>query len=154
MTQPADAAAAGPVEVDADGFEALRQLVVARHHHILSKEDPIAMLQTVNELLVTQTATKLERAQEAVLTRFCHELELSAVAWKREAKELGERTLEAARRSSTEHIEQATAELVRTLTIEYGKHTAALKQSRRAATVNTLLLIAFACSVLGRLWLH
>lgn len=154
MAQPADAAAASPLELDADGFEALRQLVVARHHHILSKEDPIAMLQTVNELLVTQTATKLERAQDAVLTRFCHELEISAVAWKREAKELGERTLEAARCVSTEHIEQATTQLLRVLAIEYGKHAAALRQSRRAATINTLLLIALACSVLGRLWLH
>lgn len=150
-SQPSDVAADGDTGHVSDEFEALQHLVATRHHVLLGPDDPIALLHTVNELLVAQTAKKLEQAQHAVLTKFCHELELSVAAWKREAKEVGERTLEAARRVSTEQITESQQELIDALARERTRTTAAM---RRATLLNTIVLLATALSILGFRWLH
>jgi CHASE3 domain sensor protein len=134
-----------------DGFHELQQLVAARHHVLLNRDDPIAMLQTVNELLVQQTAAALDQAQAAALAKFFDELEVSVSAWKREAKELGERTLDAARRISVQQIEQATQDLLAALARE---HERARTTFKRAAALNTLVFIVFAFVVLRALWHH
>jgi hypothetical protein len=120
-----------------DGFAALKDQVSKRHHVLLDRNDPIAMLHTVNEMLVAETAAGLERAQNAVLTKFCHELEQSASTWKQEAKALGMRTLEAASRISAAQIAQATQELMTALALERERSRQAIK---RAALCNAIVL--------------
>lgn len=141
----------GSVQPDHDGFVALQQLVAARHHVLLGRDDPIAMLQTVNELLVQHTAAALERAQLVALAKFGHELELSASTTRREAKELIERSLEAARRVSAEQIDQATQDFLAVLARE---RECTRKTVQRASTLNMLVLLALALGVVGALWLH
>lgn len=148
--QTAAASEDATTEPESDGFEALRHLVADRHSHQLSREDPIAMLQTVNELLVAQAAKKLEHAQHAVVMKFSHELDLSVAAWKREAKEIGERTLEAARRVGTEQITEAKQELIEALS---GERKRAIAAIRRATLLNTFVLLATVLSILGARWL-
>ncbi len=134
-----------------DGFDELQQLVAARHHVLLGRDDPIAMLQTVNELLVRQTAAALEQAQAAALTKFGHEIELSLSTWKREAKGIGERTLEAALRASAAQIETAAQDLVIVLARDR-EHTRTA--AKRATRWNMVVLLALLLGVLGTLWLH
>jgi hypothetical protein len=149
VTRPSDTAIHADAD-DRDDFQALQQLVAARHHVLLGRDDPIAMLQTVNELLVQRTATALEQAQTVALTKFGHELALSLEAWKREAKELSERTLTAALQTSQQQIATATQDLLNTLAVERSR---TKKAAKRAATFNWLLLLAVV-GLLGRLWLH
>lgn len=136
--------------LDHAGFRALQQLVAERHHVLLSPDDPVAMLQTVNELLVQETAAGLEQAQAAALETFAREIALATADWKREAKALAERTLEAARRLSTTQIEQATEELLTVLARERERTKVTLT---RVATLHALVLLA-QLAVLGRLWLR
>jgi hypothetical protein len=136
--------------LESAGFRALQQLVAERHHVLLSPDDPVAMLQTVNELLVQQTAAGLEQAQAAALESFARELALATSEWKREAKTLAERTLEAARRLSATQVEEATAELLTVLARERDRTKATL---RRTAVIHAFVLIAL-LATLGRLWLR
>jgi len=140
-----------PADDNGDGLEALKELVRDRHQVFLGRDDPIMMLQTVNELLVAQTAAALEQAQIAALTKFCQELEISTASWARQAKELSERTLEAARRVSTEEIERTKLSMIETLALERERIVAA---TRRATKLNIIALIVTALSVLGSRWLH
>lgn len=141
----------GRDEPVANDLEALQQLVAARHQVLLGHDDPILMLQTVNEHLVTKTAAALEQAQNAALIKFCHEIEVSTAAWSREVKEVGARTLVAARRISIEQIAVARQELIDTLTLERKRTTAAI---HRATILNATILVAAVLCVLGALWLH
>ena len=138
-------------EGDTDNLEALLRLVAAKHHVLLGRDDPILMLQTVNELLVAQTAAGLEQAQNAALTKFHHEIESSLALWTRELKQVGERSLETACRLSTEQIAQARQELIGVLALERKRTTATIRQ---ATALNTRVLVATVLIVLGTLWLR
>lgn len=140
-----------PSEDNGDGLEALKELVRDRHRLFLDRDDPIMMLQTVNEFLVAQTAAALEQAQIEALTKFCQELEINTASWARQARELSERTLAAARRVSTEEIERTKLAMIETIALERERIVAA---ARRATRLNIIALIVTALSVLGSRWLH
>jgi thioredoxin-like negative regulator of GroEL len=133
-----------------DGFQVLQQRVAARHHVLLDPDDPIAMLQTCNELLVEQAAAALEQAQAAILTKFGHEIEQVTSAWKHESKDLAERTLAAARRAGAEQIEQASQALLSSLRLERERMA---KTVRRSAIFNVLVFLGL-LTALAKLWLH
>lgn len=155
MSQPRGRGQSTPqpdaAEGNTDTLDALLQLVAAKHHVLLGRDDPILILQTMNELLVAQTAAGLEHAQNAALAKFCDEIESNIALWTREAKGVVERSLEASCRVSTEQIAQARHELVGVLELERKRTTETI---RHATVLNTSVLVATVLIVVGTLWLR
>jgi len=75
-----------------DKIEATIKELAAKHGIAVGRDDPILMLQTINERLMLDSAT----AQQETLARFKEELESIAHRWGDDAKNKAERTLNAA----------------------------------------------------------
>ena len=75
-----------------DKIEAIIKEIAAKHGIAVSRDDPIMILQTINERLMQDSAA----AQQVTLDRFKEELEAIAHRWGEDAKNKAERTLNAA----------------------------------------------------------
>jgi hypothetical protein len=78
--------------VKPDKIEAIIGDIAARHGVAIGRDDPIMILQTLNERLMLDSAT----AQQETLERFRQELEAIAHRWGEDARSKAERTLNAA----------------------------------------------------------
>lgn len=81
-----------------DKFDAAIQEIVVRHGVVLSKEDPILILQTMNDRLIEES----RQAQAAMLAQFREEMESISSQWKDDAREKAEKVLNAALAGSKE----------------------------------------------------
>lgn len=72
-----------------DKFNEVIQDIAVRHGVVLGKDDPILILQTMNEKLLEEN----RRMQEAMLTKFGEEIESISSQWKDDAKEKAEKIL-------------------------------------------------------------
>lgn len=72
-----------------DKFNEVIQDIAVRHGVVLGKDDPILILQTMNEKLLEEN----RRAQEAMLAKFREEIESISSQWKDDAKEKAEKIL-------------------------------------------------------------
>lgn len=75
-----------------DKIEAIIKEIAAKHGIAVGRDDPILILQTINERLMQDSAA----AQQETLDRFKEELESIAHRWGEDAKSKAERTLNAA----------------------------------------------------------
>jgi len=78
--------------VKPDRIEALVKEIAAKHGIAVGRDDPIMILQTINERLMQDSAA----AQQDALDRFKEELESIAHRWGEDARAKAERTLTAA----------------------------------------------------------
>ncbi|HHF7368221.1 TPA: conjugal transfer protein TraM [Legionella bozemanae] len=76
------------------------QNITVKHGVLLGKDDPILMLQTMNEQLIEEN----RKAQQSLLIQFREEMEGISSQWKNDAKEKSEKILNAALTSSKEAI--------------------------------------------------
>lgn len=83
-----------------DAFDSAIQEIAIKHGVVLSKDDPILILQTMNERLLEDT----KQAQAAMLVHFREEIEHISSQWKSDAKEKAEKVLNAALIASKEAI--------------------------------------------------
>ncbi|MHA3281330.1 conjugal transfer protein TraM [Legionella pneumophila] len=74
------------------------QEIAIKHGVVLGKDDPILILQTMNDRLIEET----RQAQAEMLAQFREEMEAISSQWKDDAKENAERVLNAALASSKE----------------------------------------------------
>ncbi|HEN5466613.1 TPA: conjugal transfer protein TraM, partial [Legionella pneumophila] len=74
------------------------QDITVKHGVLLGKDDPILMLQTMNEQLIEEN----RKAQQDLLVQFREEMEGISSQWKDDAKEKAEKVLNAALASSKE----------------------------------------------------
>ncbi|HAT1749723.1 TPA: conjugal transfer protein TraM [Legionella pneumophila] len=81
-----------------DKFDTVMQEIAVKHGVVLSKDDPILILQTMNDRLIEET----RQAQAAMLTQFREEMEGISSQWKDDAKEKAEKVLNAALTGSKE----------------------------------------------------
>jgi plasmid stabilization system protein ParE len=72
-----------------DRIEALVKEIAAKHGIAVGRDDPIMILQTINERLIQDSAA----AQQDALDRFKEELESIAHRWGEDARAKAERTL-------------------------------------------------------------
>jgi len=126
----------------ADKIEDIIKEIAAKHGIAVGRDDPILILQTINERLMRDSAA----AQQEILDRFKEELESIAHRWSDDAKNKAERTLNAALAASREtmlkgmqdgakmaaeaarrELETATAQLI-----------APIRETKRVALMNTL----------------
>lgn len=81
-----------------DKFDAAIQEIAVRHGVVLSKDDPILILQTMNDRLIEEA----RQAQAAMLTQFREEMESISSQWRDDAKEKAEKIINAALTGSKE----------------------------------------------------
>jgi hypothetical protein len=81
-----------------DKFDAAIQEIAVKHGVVLSKDDPILILQTMNDRLIEES----RQAQAAVLTQFREEMESISSQWRDDAKEKAEKIINAALACSKE----------------------------------------------------
>ncbi|AWN73027.1 conjugal transfer protein TraM [Legionella anisa] len=81
-----------------DKFDTVMQEIAVKHGVVLSKDDPILILQTMNDRLIKET----QQAQAAVLAQFREEIESISSQWKDDAREKAEKILNMALASSKE----------------------------------------------------
>lgn len=81
-----------------DKIEETIKAIAVKHGIAVGRDDPILILQTINERLMQDSAA----AQQEILDRFKEELEAVAHRWSDDAKNKAERTLNAALVASRE----------------------------------------------------
>ena len=81
-----------------DKFDAAIKEIAVRHGVVLSKDDPILILQTMNDRLIEES----RQAQAAMLIQFREEMESISSQWRDDAKEKAEKIINAALAGSKE----------------------------------------------------
>ena len=98
-----------------DKFDAVIQEIAVKHGLVLGKDDPILILQTMNDRLIEDT----RKAQAAMLAQFREEMEIISSQWKDDAKEKAEKVLNAALTVSKEAMvrlwQESTSESVQVM---------------------------------------
>ena len=124
----------------ADKIEDIIKEIAVKHGIAVGRDDPILILQTINERLMQDSAA----AQQEILDRFKEELESIAHRWGDDAKNKAERTLNAALTASREAMmkgmqdgAKAAAEAVRReLEAATAQLAAPIRESKRVALMN------------------
>ncbi|HAT9718740.1 TPA: conjugal transfer protein TraM [Legionella pneumophila subsp. pneumophila] len=131
------------------------QNITVKHGVLLGKDDPILMLQTMNEQLIEEN----RKAQQDLLVQFREEMEGISSQWKDDAKEKAEKVLNAALASSKETINrllheatkesvQAMKKLISDSLIEAHSFTQKTQKFSRFALVSSVTLFAASCMIL------
>ncbi|MFC3909011.1 conjugal transfer protein TraM [Legionella dresdenensis] len=90
----------------ADKFDDVIQEIAIKHGVILSKDDPILILQTMNNRLIEET----RQAQVAMLAQFKEEMEVISSQWRDDAREKAEKMINMALASSKETMTRSVRE--------------------------------------------
>jgi chlorite dismutase len=90
--------------------EELIKEIAAKHGIAVSRDDPILVMQTINNRLMQDTS----KAQQAQLDHYKEELEALALRWGIDAKSKAERILNAALSASKDAMDQAMQENAKT----------------------------------------
>jgi hypothetical protein len=89
-----------------DKIEELIREIAAKHAILVGRNDPIFVLQTINERLMRDSS----EAQEAIVAKFREDIEEVSARWSDDAKAKAERTLNAALTASKEAMSRALAD--------------------------------------------
>lgn len=125
-----------------DKIEAIIKEIAAKHGIAVGRDDPILILQTINDRLMQDSAA----AQQETLDRFKEELESIAHRWGEDAKSKAERTLNAALTASKDAMmkgmqegAKAAGELARREVDEaVGQLADPIRDGRRVAVMNMI----------------
>lgn len=85
-----------------DQIEELIREIASKHGIAVARDDPILVLQTINNRLLQDSA----KAQQALLAQFKEELEAVSLRWQTDSKEKAERVLSAALTASKSAMEK------------------------------------------------
>lgn len=132
-----------------DQLEELIKEIAAKHGIVVSRDDPILVLQTINNRLLLDSA----QAQQAQLDHYKEELEALALRWGNDAKGKAERILNASLSAGKEAMDQALQDAARataaTVAAEVDAALARLHASTRDAHRIALLNVVAACITMG-----
>lgn len=127
--------------------------IAEKHGVALGQDDPILIMQTLNDRLLAQST----QAQKDNLDRFKTDMDAAIAAWDKQSKEKAERILNAALHSSQETLERAIEQSVRDTTsvmkeqIEMALKTPilqAVRESRKTAMINLTASVITMLSVI------
>jgi hypothetical protein len=126
----------------ADKIDETIMEIAAQHGVAVGRDDPILILQTLNERLMRDSVT----AQQQILDKFKEELEAISFRWGNDAKNKAERTLNAALVASREAMNKtmqeaakAAAEAMKREVAEgVGQLAEPIRESKRVAYMNLL----------------
>lgn len=132
-----------------DQLEDLIKEIAAKHGIVVSRDDPILVLQTINNRLLLDSA----QAQQAQLDHYKEELEALALRWGNDAKGKAERILNASLSAGKEAMGQALQDAAKataaTVAAEVDAALARLHASTRDAHRIALLNVVAACITMG-----
>lgn len=125
-----------------DKIEEIIKEIAAKHGIAVGRDDPILILQTVNERLMQDSAA----AQQEILGRFKSEMEEIAHRWGDNAKSKAERTLNAALTASRDAMQkgmqEGAAKAVEAVQCELeaiaDQLAAPIRDAKRVATMNMI----------------
>lgn len=118
-----------------DKIEDTIKAIAARHGIAVSRDDPILVLQTINDRLMKES----QAAQQEILDRFQSELEVIAHRWGDDARNKAERTLTAALTASRDAMQQGAAKAVEAVQREIaGQLAAPIREAKRVAMMNMI----------------
>ncbi len=131
------------------------QDITVKHGVLLGRDDPILMLQTMNEQLIEENS----KAQQDLLTKFREEMEDISSQWKEDAKEKAEKVLNVALASSKDAIarllQESTKESIQVMNklisdslTEAHSLTQKAQKFSRFALVSSATLFAASCMIL------
>ena len=134
----------------ADKIEETITDIAVKHGIALGRDDPILILQTINERLLQDSAA----AQRDILDRFKEEMEAIAYRWGEDARAKAERTLNAALTASRDAMMAAMQDGAKTAADTVRRESAAamtlfaapIRESKRVAIMN---LVAAGMTVLA-----
>lgn len=131
------------------------QDISVKHGVLLGKDDPILMLQSMNEHLIEEN----RKALQDLLIQFKEEIEGISSQWKKDAKEKAEKVLNLALACSKEAVVrllqestresiQAIKELISDSLIEAHSLTQKTQKFSRLALISSAFLFAASCMIL------
>ena len=140
----------------ADQVEELIKEIAAKHGIAVSRDDPILVLQTINNRLMQDSS----KAQQAQLDQYKEELEALALRWGTDAKDKAERILNAALTASKGAMDKAmqenaksTAATVRAeVDAALGRVAGKVKDARRIGLLNVLASCITLAAAAVALW--
>lgn len=140
----------------ADQVEELIKEIAAKHGIAVSRDDPILVLQTINNRLMQDSS----KAQQAQLDQYKEELEALALRWGSDAKDKAERILNAALTASKGAMDKAmqenaksTAATVRAeVDAALGRVAGQVKDARRIGLLNVLASCITLAAAVVALW--
>ena len=140
----------------ADQVEELIKEIAAKHGIAVSRDDPILVLQTINNRLMQDSS----KAQQAQLDQYKEELEALALRWGTDAKDKAERILNAALTASKGAMDKAmqenaksTAATVRAeVDAALGRVAGLVKDARRIGLLNVLASCITLAAAAVALW--
>ncbi len=129
-----------------DQIEDLIREIAAKHGIAVARDDPILVLQTINNRLLQDSA----RAQQLQLEVFKEELESLAHRWAVDAKEKAERILNASLTASNEAMTNIMAEGGRTATasLQFEIDAALGRLASPIREIHTIALTNIAASII------
>lgn len=124
--------------------------IAVRHGVVLSKDDPVLILQTMNERLLEEN----RKAQQEMLAQFKEEMENISSHWKDNAKEKAEKILNAALNKSkamlNEILISAASQHSDLVKAEITKSVAEIRQlNNETKTISKFNLIACTCILIA-----
>lgn len=139
-----------------DQVEELIKEIAAKHGIAVSRDDPILVLQTINNRLMQDSS----KAQQAQLDQYKEELEALALRWGTDAKDKAERILNAALTASKGAMDKAmqenaksTAATVRAeVDAALGRVAGQVKDARRIGLLNVLASCITLAAAAVALW--
>lgn len=116
--------------------------IAAKHHLSIGRDDPILVLQTINNRLLHNSA----RAQQEQLEAFSAQMEEICARWSTDAKAKADRALTAAVNAATgaalkvlqDSSAQASSAIRTEILLGTRRVSQAMKRARRLATVNVI----------------
>ena len=140
----------------ADQIEELIKEIAAKHGIAVSRDDPILVLQTINNRLMQDSS----KAQQAQLDQYKEELEALALRWGTDAKDKAERILNAALTASKEAMGKAMQENAKSMAATVraevdaalGRVTVQVKDARQIGLLNVLASCITLAAAAVALW--
>lgn len=141
---------------DRDKIEEIIREIATKHGIAVSRDDPILILQTINNRLLADSA----KAQQAMLDQYKEELEGVALRWGSDAKEKAERILNAALAASKDAMaksaEESTKKTSALVAVEIdaalAKVSAQARHARNTAIINVVAAVITMAASATALW--
>ena len=139
-----------------DQLEELIKEIASKHGIAVSRDDPILVLQTINNRLLQDSS----KAQQAMLDQYKEELEALALRWGNDAREKAERILNASLSAAKDAIDQLMQEGARSMTTAVAteidsalaKFTGAVRDAHRIAVLNVFAACVTMAAAAVALW--
>jgi len=141
---------------DHQQIEEIIREIAAKHGVAVSRDDPILILQTINNRLLLDSA----KAQQALLDKYKEELEAVASRWGSDAKEKAERILNLSLSASKDMVSQVVEEAGRitaaamadTIDSSLKAIRDSVQDAHRLAILNVIAACITACAAAIALW--